>query len=109
MSTISFKRPKDFLADRNKTFHGKTSFNAEEQKCFEIDGYACHYCGTTEALTIDHIVPRSLGGTNTLSNYLTACHSCNASKRNKPYEDFIEWREAEMAAFVTMYTMADCL
>lgn len=109
MSVITFKRPKDFLAERNKTFHGKRSFSPDEEACFKIDGYRCHYCGTGEALTIDHIVPRSKGGQDCLSNYLTACHSCNASKRNKSYDDFVEWREAEMVAFVTLHTMADCL
>jgi hypothetical protein len=33
-------------------------------------------------LTIDHVVPRSRGGTNDLKNLLTACSSCNGKKAN---------------------------
>ena len=109
MSVITFRKIKDFAADRNKTFHGKTSFTPDEIACFEIDRFRCHYCGTEDALTIDHIIPRSKGGQDCLSNYVTACHSCNASKRNKTYSEFVEWREAEMTAFVAMHEMGDCL
>lgn len=43
------------------------------------DGYQCHYCGA-EGNTVDHIVPRSKGGTDDLDNLVTACNPCNASK-----------------------------
>jgi len=34
-------------------------------------------------LTKDHITPRSLGGKDTLHNFQTLCHTCNAIKGNK--------------------------
>ncbi len=43
----------------------------------------CSYCGATEDLCIDHVVPVSKGGHNTLSNLEVACMSCNSSKNNK--------------------------
>ncbi len=35
-------------------------------------------------LTIDHIVPRSKGGRNTLDNLRVFCNSCNGRKGNRP-------------------------
>lgn len=47
------------------------------------DNHACRYCGASapEArLTIDHVVPTALGGTNDPSNLVTACADCNSGK-----------------------------
>ena len=41
----------------------------------------CAYCGTTAGVfTIDHIVPRSSGGTDAWNNCVLACRRCNAQK-----------------------------
>ncbi len=48
----------------------------------------CAYCGSTEDLTLDHIVPRSRGGSNHSTNILCACKKCNA---DKAYGDWITW------------------
>lgn len=47
---------------------------------FERDFYRCVKCETHKNLTIDHIVPVSRGGENTVENMQTLCHSCNSSK-----------------------------
>lgn len=47
---------------------------------FERDGYRCLHCGTTEDLTIDHIHPKSRGGTDAVDNLQTLCRSCNCRK-----------------------------
>lgn len=53
------------------------------------DDYKCVYCGSTEDLTLDHIIPLSRGGNNDASNLATACRSCNSSKGAKTLQ---EWR-----------------
>jgi len=55
----------------------------------ERDGYFCQKCKTTNNITIDHIVPISLGGKNTMSNLQFLCKSCN-SKKGIKMEDS-EW------------------
>lgn len=53
---------------------------------FEIlrrDNHACRYCGGRApdvALTVDHVVPVTLGGTDDASNLVTACGPCNSGK-----------------------------
>lgn len=47
------------------------------------DGNTCQYCGSTQDLTIDHIVPRSRGGKDTWENLVTACNHCNHKKGNR--------------------------
>lgn len=52
---------------------------------YERDGYRCVYCGVNqkqERLTVDHVIPRSRGGSNTIRNLVTCCYPCNDHKGN---------------------------
>jgi len=52
------------------------------------DRHTCQYCGVTEGeLTIDHILPRSLGGESSWLNVVVACKSCNAKKGSRTPEE----------------------
>ncbi len=57
---------------------------------FERDRFTCQYCNRRPArseLSIDHVVPRSRGGSTTWSNVVLACTECNARKRDHfPHE-----------------------
>jgi 5-methylcytosine-specific restriction endonuclease McrA len=46
----------------------------------ERDDFRCQHCGVRRFLTVDHILPVGLGGTNDPSNLQTLCNSCNCSK-----------------------------
>jgi hypothetical protein len=51
----------------------------------------CSLCGATKketVLHVDHIVPRSRGGTNDESNLQVLCLKCNLGKSNKDATDF---------------------
>ena len=51
------------------------------REIFRRDHYTCQYCGNvTTVLTIDHVVPRSLGGKHEWTNLVAACPSCNHRK-----------------------------
>jgi len=43
----------------------------------------CLACGGKEKLTVDHIVPLSMGGTNNIANIQGLCLSCNSKKGTK--------------------------
>jgi len=63
------------------------------------DGYRCIYCGVVATerrdgrqldrgdFTIDHIIPRSRGGTNTWGNTACACYACNQRKSDRTPHD----------------------
>lgn len=44
------------------------------------DGQRCKRCGTTEKITVDHIVALANGGTNDLDNLQLLCRDCNSAK-----------------------------
>ncbi len=46
-------------------------------RIFRRDNEECVYCGSTKQLTLDHVIPRSRGGSNSWDNLVTCCHNCN--------------------------------
>jgi ATP adenylyltransferase len=53
--------------------------------------YRCELCGAHEsqiALHVDHIIPRSKGGPDDLSNFQALCQTCNTNKRAEDDTDF---------------------
>lgn len=56
----------------------------KRRRVYERDGHRCVECGRPESeenpLTIDHIIPRSRGGTDAETNLQTMCFRCNQEK-----------------------------
>jgi 5-methylcytosine-specific restriction endonuclease McrA len=53
------------------------------------DHYVCQYCGAqpgAESITVDHVIPRSQGGTSSWTNCAAACIPCNARKGDRTPE-----------------------
>jgi 5-methylcytosine-specific restriction endonuclease McrA len=51
------------------------------REIFRRDHYTCQYCGKTSInLTVDHVIPRHMGGTHEWKNLVTACYACNHLK-----------------------------
>jgi 5-methylcytosine-specific restriction endonuclease McrA len=51
------------------------------KEIFRRDHYTCQYCGRqTSELTIDHVIPRRLGGETRWDNVVSACPRCNHLK-----------------------------
>ena len=53
----------------------------------------CELCGVSKeekALEVDHILPKNLGGEDSIDNYQSLCYTCNANKRDTDDTDFRE-------------------
>jgi len=79
-------------------FNLQTTSSAEAKRLWrskikEEWDWECAYCGSTDNLTIDHIVPRSKGGPDFTKNCLCACHSCNQDKSHTPWEEWYSSQE----------------
>lgn len=54
------------------------------------DNSTCQYCGKkfkTEDLNLDHVIPKSKGGTNTWENIVCSCIKCNSKKMDRLPEE----------------------
>jgi hypothetical protein len=52
-------------------------------------GRKCAYCGKTGVpLEVEHIIPKSRGGSDRISNLTLACTPCNQKKNNRTAEEF---------------------
>ena len=61
--------------------------NLSRHNIFKRDRNRCVYCGSKDALTIDHVLPKSMGGRDSWENLVTACQKCNAKKGNMTPEE----------------------
>jgi hypothetical protein len=59
-----------------------------ENKLLVSNSTSCAYCGVSDDLQWEHIIPRSSGGPDIIDNMVLACPDCNLSKGSK---DLIEW------------------
>ncbi len=57
--------------------------NHIRKEVMERDGYACVSCGATTDLTLDHLIPYSYGGPDTVENLRVLCKKENDSRQNK--------------------------
>ncbi|MEG3880028.1 HNH endonuclease [Microcoleus sp. herbarium7] len=57
----------------------------KRRQLLELYGNQCHWCNKSmqkSERTIEHLLPKSLGGSNALYNLRLACFSCNNSRGN---------------------------
>lgn len=66
----------------------------------------CAYCGAKEVpLEVEHIMPRSHGGSHRVSNLTLACHACNQRKDHQPLWQFLSDRP-ELAQKISAQALA---
>lgn len=47
------------------------------------DKYRCVWCSSRDRLEMDHVIPWSAGGEDTVDNLRTLCHDCNSARSNR--------------------------
>jgi hypothetical protein len=82
-ATIKLKEP------FKRTFHRYANFTFSRKEIVKRDESCCQYCGeklSPSKITIDHVIPKSHGGTTSFTNCVVACYPCNGKKANKTPE-----------------------
>lgn len=83
----SFNLPSIIRLKTRPRYNLFSKVELNRKNIFRRDNNQCQYCGSGDNLTVDHIVPKSKGGTSTWDNLVTACSSCNNKKDNKSLKE----------------------
>ena len=67
--------------------HFTRTLRPNRNRIYKRDGHSCVYCGSSKNLTLDHVIPKSRGGTNDWTNLVTSCFKCNLKKANRTPEE----------------------
>jgi 5-methylcytosine-specific restriction endonuclease McrA len=68
-------------------------YELREYLLYKFD-HSCVYCGQTGVpLEIDHVQPKSKGGSDRVSNLVISCVDCNRAKGSEPVEEFVDDEE----------------
>lgn len=80
-----------------------------QKNLFIRDAYTCQYCGrhrnelkSREFLTRDHVIPRAFGGTDTWTNVVTCCNTCNNKKSDMLMKE-LNWKLQKMPLEPTIF------
>ncbi|MCL6271434.1 HNH endonuclease [Sansalvadorimonas sp. 2012CJ34-2] len=86
---------------------------AQLQRLLWLQGNTCFYCGRKLHLkeaSIDHVLPRSEGGTDVVANKVVCCRTINQTFANMPIKEkmrcVIQWRGDVPCPMVEMEKIA---
>ncbi len=83
----SYPRP-SVIRLQNMVHRPHIRVKLSRREIFRRDNYTCQYCGKhTLDLTVDHVLPRHLGGEQTWTNVVAACSMCNHRKGGRTLEE----------------------
>src|SRR5512138_1670632 len=83
----SFPRP-SVIRLQNMVHRPRPQLKLTRREVFRRDNYTCQYCGKkTSDLTIDHVIPRHMGGKHIWTNVVAACSACNHRKGGRRPEE----------------------
>lgn len=75
-------------------------------KIYERDNYKCYVCGVSVQNkpgtdTLDHYIPKRLGGSYTFENLRTCCRKCNSDKGDQVPQDLSQYGHCHPVSLVT--------
>jgi 5-methylcytosine-specific restriction endonuclease McrA len=77
---------------------------------FKRDGFTCQYCGQRPpdvVLEVDHIEPKSKGGSDEEINLITSCYDCNRGKSDRKLGDVHPRPDADLKTLETQQEIAE--
>ena len=80
------KRP-ELVVEKNKVYRKPNSWF---RKIADRDGELCRNCGVKEDLTLQHKIPKCIGGNYSYDNLEILCFSCNRKDWNNLVKEALE-------------------
>ena len=79
------------MLDRSRDEEELIVYRAAREEAIRRFGKVCLYCGShSKRITVDHIIPRSLGGQDYVDNLAPCCRSCNEQRGAWSIDVFFE-------------------
>ncbi|MCY1703833.1 RNA-guided endonuclease IscB [Deinococcus sp. SL84] len=97
MELVSFDTQKMMNPDIQRQDYQRGTLFGTEVRAYLMHKWEgkCAYCGKKEkGLEVEHLIPRSRGGSNRISNLVMSCQKCNAAKGSKTPEEFLKRKPA---------------
>jgi 5-methylcytosine-specific restriction endonuclease McrA len=87
--TISLNLPRPSVIRLEEMVHRpRMRVKLTRREVFRRDNYTCQYCGRHGSdLTLDHVLPKHLGGGHVWDNVVAACPSCNHHKGGRKLDE----------------------
>jgi len=90
--TRSYKMPSviRFIHSVVNRFANISYVKISRKNVWARDNGVCQYCGkhlNIKDATLDHVIPRSMGGQKVWTNIVLSCYGCNQKKGNKPLHE----------------------
>ena len=71
----------------------KLTYIDKKAYLLERENYCCIYCGihaSKAKMQIEHVIPKSKGGTDSLNNLVLSCETCNQAKGSQDVKSFLK-------------------
>ncbi len=88
IKTVTRIYPRPSIIRLEKMIHRpRPRVKLTKREVLRRDNYTCQYCGQhVPFLTVDHVIPRHLGGGHVWENLVAACPHCNHRKGGRTVE-----------------------
>ena len=92
-------------------YHDKDEVRFKEE-AFIRDNYQCYLCGEQmhkdhSELTVDHVMPKRLGGSILVDNLACCCKTCNKQKGHRTYEFYFLSLYAGLTYMILWWSKAE--
>lgn len=94
-----FKIPEVVLLSRYDSLP-EQKVNFCRRSIWKRDDFTCQYCGSKppgDECTLDHVIPKSLGGDTSWTNCVLACYTCNSQKADRRPEHAFRPKDKDKA------------
>jgi 5-methylcytosine-specific restriction endonuclease McrA len=80
-------------AKRRSIKNDNSTFQVTRKELLKLYSSNCFYCGVSGRMELDHVIPVSRGGSNSIGNFVASCRPCNASKGKKTITEWKKWKK----------------